>query len=357
MAGTLELSPKFQRRPVWTSSAKSYFIDSILRGFPVPPIHIRLYRSRGGAMREIIDGQQRLRAVFDYIEDKFSLSSTVSSDWSGKRFSDLSEDEQERIQMYKFHAFQYDLISDAQVLEIFSRMNTYSVRLSSQELRHGRYFGEFKSTIDTIARDHLEFWRRFRIFSENSIARMQEVEFTAELAIMMMDGFQDKKKSIDAFYGHLDASWGGAPVMWEQRKGRPVPYEYISGDEVAARIDRVLGLIDETLGDIIVDSPFKRVPLFYTLFSVLYHRLYGVPQVPETLGIGSPARDLESHDITSLRDGVASSAEALHNGGDGHGLSWRESEFVRASSRQTDNLGPRLERFHYLWSESKLGKI
>jgi hypothetical protein len=39
--GSLEISPSFQRRPVWPKPAKSYLIDTIVRGFPVPIIFIR----------------------------------------------------------------------------------------------------------------------------------------------------------------------------------------------------------------------------------------------------------------------------------------------------------------------------
>ena len=39
--GQLELNPAFQRRPVWSDKAKSYLIDTILRGKPIPKVFIR----------------------------------------------------------------------------------------------------------------------------------------------------------------------------------------------------------------------------------------------------------------------------------------------------------------------------
>src|SRR4051812_27577174 len=64
-AGTLLLTPKFQRREVWKPSARSFFIDSLLRDVPIPPIFLRLAQSedRKRAVREVVDGQQRLRTV------------------------------------------------------------------------------------------------------------------------------------------------------------------------------------------------------------------------------------------------------------------------------------------------------
>ena len=50
-----------------------------------------------------------------------------------------------------------------EVLEVFARLNTYSVALNKQELRNGRFFGLFKQSMYQLAYEHLEFWRRQRI--------------------------------------------------------------------------------------------------------------------------------------------------------------------------------------------------
>ena len=39
-AGELEMSPPFQRNPVWTDRQKSFLIDSILNGYPIPEIYM-----------------------------------------------------------------------------------------------------------------------------------------------------------------------------------------------------------------------------------------------------------------------------------------------------------------------------
>src|SRR3989304_4049342 len=76
--GILELSPKFQRRKVWPQKAKSYLLDSVIRGKPTPKILIREHISTATrkTMREVVDGQQRLRAIFEYMEDAFPVSRT-----------------------------------------------------------------------------------------------------------------------------------------------------------------------------------------------------------------------------------------------------------------------------------------
>ena len=66
----LILSPKFQRRKVWTTRGKSYLIDSILRGMPIPQVFIRekIDPELRRTIREVVDGQQRLTAILQFIE-------------------------------------------------------------------------------------------------------------------------------------------------------------------------------------------------------------------------------------------------------------------------------------------------
>src|SRR5258708_29656260 len=91
-ANTLQLTPKFQRRGVWSAAARSFFIDTLLRSMPVPPICIRDTQAAGTEklIREVIDGQQRIAAVLDFIDGKYRLSGSLAAAWAGKYFKDLT---------------------------------------------------------------------------------------------------------------------------------------------------------------------------------------------------------------------------------------------------------------------------
>lgn len=67
--GALEITPKFQRRPVWRTPARSFFIDTMLRGMTEPPLYFRLSQNlqKTKTIREVVDGQQRVRAVLEFI--------------------------------------------------------------------------------------------------------------------------------------------------------------------------------------------------------------------------------------------------------------------------------------------------
>ena len=102
-AGSLTLSPKFQRRPVWPAGAKSYLIDSIVRGIPVPIIFLRQRTNLETLepQREVVDGQQRLRTIitfvapallkdYDKAKDAFTVKRTHNADIAGKQIGRAS---------------------------------------------------------------------------------------------------------------------------------------------------------------------------------------------------------------------------------------------------------------------------
>jgi uncharacterized protein with ParB-like and HNH nuclease domain len=64
---------RYQRKLIWTIEEKQAFIDSILRGFPVPLILLAESTSREGNDLEIIDGMQRLDAIVSFIENRYSV--------------------------------------------------------------------------------------------------------------------------------------------------------------------------------------------------------------------------------------------------------------------------------------------
>src|ERR1035438_5441654 len=88
--GILEITPKFQRRPVWRTPARSYFIDTMLRGMTVPPLYLRMTqnKTKTKSIREIVDGQQRIRSVLDFIAGGYRLAKNLKAPWAGFRFAD-----------------------------------------------------------------------------------------------------------------------------------------------------------------------------------------------------------------------------------------------------------------------------
>jgi uncharacterized protein with ParB-like and HNH nuclease domain len=331
-AGTLVLTPKFQRRGVWSAGARSFFIDTLVRGMPVPPIFLRTRQSddKRKIVREVVDGQQRLSAVLAYKKDDFKLQKSLGKAWAGKRFSELEQQYQDAIDQFSFNCEVFSGVSDQDILAVFARLNTYSVPLNSQELRNGRYFGYFKQSAYRLAYEYVDFWRKHKIFSDRAVARMQEVELTSELLIAQLDGLQDKKKSIDKFYETYEDSFD------EQKK-------------CEGRFRSTMDAVESSLGDDLDDTEFIRPPLFYTLFCVTHQRLYGLPKCDLPT---SKSHSLSANEGNSLRDALVKLSEVIASARDDEEFPSRYSKFVSACLRSTDNIENRTTRLRVLYEEA-----
>jgi hypothetical protein len=298
---------------------------------PVPPIYLRMIPGTqpNRPIHEVVDGQQRIRSVLDYIDGKFRLGRTLVGDWRGKTFEQLGTKNQQQVSSFGFSAEVFKGISDQDVLAVFARLNTYSVPLNPQELRNGKFFGFFKNTSYCLAHEHLEFWRRHKIFNEQSIARMLEVELTSELLIAGHVGMQDKKKTIDHYYKEYENEYSDR-VKDEQRFRTTI-------DEIA-----------QTFNGDLRETEFNRPPFFYTLYCVVHHHLYSLPGEKRS----TPKKRLTKDDRDSLREAVASLSQIISEARDKQPVPRKYGPFVIACLSQTDNIKPRRTRFEYLFDEA-----
>ena len=98
-AGTLNLSPDFQRNPVWTDEQASYLVDTVLSDLPFPEIYLRSRADAKGNLKHegVVHGQQRIRSLLSFAADDLTLEGPeVTSTLVGKSFDDLSKKQKER---------------------------------------------------------------------------------------------------------------------------------------------------------------------------------------------------------------------------------------------------------------------
>jgi hypothetical protein len=202
----LELAPPFQRNPVWTSKQKAYLIDTILRGFPIPELYIKeVIDASGNEKFIVVDGQQRIRACLEFLEDDFPLSESQGAKWADLSFSELPQEYKQRIFAYNFMVRQLPDLPEPVLREVFQRINKSTVSLNRQELRHATYWGEFISSMEKIS--DYEEWEEISIFTANDIRRMLDVEYISELAVAYLHGPQNKKNSLDTYYKHYEETF------------------------------------------------------------------------------------------------------------------------------------------------------
>lgn len=73
--GDIDLQPDFQRGEVWSRAKKQRLVDSVLREWHVPPIHV--IEDLTSRKQEVLDGQQRLTAIRDFVDGEFAVDGTV----------------------------------------------------------------------------------------------------------------------------------------------------------------------------------------------------------------------------------------------------------------------------------------
>src|SRR5574337_1704373 len=80
--GSLLLNPKYQRNPIWSIGQKCFLIDSLISGNPIPQVYInvktRILGKQLLTTYEVVDGQQRLRAILEFMDNKYSLVPTAA---------------------------------------------------------------------------------------------------------------------------------------------------------------------------------------------------------------------------------------------------------------------------------------
>jgi hypothetical protein len=209
--GSLKIKPAYQRKPVWTARQKCYLIESILMRLPVPEIYIQQsITPEGEDNYGIVDGQQRIRTVLQFIgaetdpseqeSNQFALDKlSPQSTWKGLRFSELSDEEKTRFYGYNF-AIRY-LITDSEdeVRDVFRRLNKYLTPLNAQELRNATYSGPFVQLVVSLA--DKDYWIDNKIVSPAQIRRSIDVEFVGELLIGVMHGPQGgSARVIDSYF-------------------------------------------------------------------------------------------------------------------------------------------------------------
>jgi len=275
----LVLSPEFQRRSVWRKGAKSYLLDTIVRGLPIPIIFIRDKRVNLNdfeATRVVIDGQQRLRTVlsfvcpellgdFDKDADGFEVLKSHNKEIAGKPYSMLPDDIKEKILEYEFNVHILPArMDDREVIQIFRRMNSTNYSLNKQELRNAQWFGEFKSLVYELSEEQLPRWRKWKTFTNDNIARMVEAEYVSECLIAII-GKQVTGKSnakIDKYYRDYDE-------------------RFPEKNETKSKFQKVMDIIDELFSESTTTFVLVKQKTYYTLFVYLYDLLYGLKKIAE----------------------------------------------------------------------------
>lgn len=189
--GKFNFDPPYQRDSVWDEEKKSFFIDSILRNYPIPPIflHQKIDDGNGKITFEVVDGKQRLSAIVDFIKGFIPSASEEDDDeLTGVYFDDLSSSKLSEVKKmfwrYQMPIEYIDTEDEKTIDSIFDRLNRNGEKLNGQELRNAKYH-------DTV------FYKRIVGLSEDPYwlenlehldkRRMEDKEFISELMFTLLE--------------------------------------------------------------------------------------------------------------------------------------------------------------------------
>lgn len=149
--GDIDLQPDFQRQEVWANNKKKRLIDTVLRGWSIPPVHlVETSESR----LEVLDGQQRLAALRDFVNNRYSIDGRITpfdsfvQSLHGKFYRQLEPSVKRRIDQYPLRCFRITDYSPEEPSELFYRLNQPTM-LTAGEQRNA-LFGPARQQLKSL---------------------------------------------------------------------------------------------------------------------------------------------------------------------------------------------------------------
>lgn len=215
--GNIDLNPKFQRRNAWKDDKRSMLIESLILGVPVPQIVLAEDPYNKNSFI-VIDGKQRLLTILgflDPIRSEYWRSGRLTklkerSDLNGLRFEDLSMQTKRDLLNSDIRCTVISNVKDIDVLyDIFYRINTGSVPLSTQELRQVLYRSDFADYLYTITAGNQPIHRVLGISGADQ--RLRDIEILLRFFSLVLLG-ANYRGNLKIF---LDQSMEYFAIEWE----------------------------------------------------------------------------------------------------------------------------------------------
>lgn len=262
-AKKLEIRPDFQRKEVWSKAAKLMLIDTIIKNIPMPKIYLETKVDDESTYRVVIDGQQRITAILEYLDGTIILPSNYEDPkWAGKPFKELGSEEKGKFLTYLLDINNLVNPTEKEVRDLYSRVNKYTVQLNKQELRKCDYPGNYIDLAEKMVQ--LPFFDNARIFTASMTRRMNDIEYVEELLAVILEGMQDKKKSLDELCEKYE-------VIPNLKQTEEVFKQTINN------IETIFTGID------ITKTRFKQRTDLYTIFAVVYQMIKSGKKLKEDL--------------------------------------------------------------------------
>jgi len=269
---TLIIDNTYQRRKVWGLKDNVRLIETIILGLVIPEIFLwdcETDPSTGKTLTHIVDGQQRINAIIEFISNKYKLQENFLIDreikkfYANKSFSDLSDIIKTKVWTYHLSIVQLNSeFTKNQVRDMFYRLNLTDYSLNDQEKRNS-LDSAFGKVSEKLA-NH-EIWADYRIFSPNDIRRMADVEYCSNIILLCREGIIDQTR----------------PDKLNQIYSDFVD-KYDDAEKDMHKIQQAISVINQLKSDEMITFAKKKVQL-YTLFSIAFDFIDNKTEITESV--------------------------------------------------------------------------
>lgn len=220
--GALIPRPEFQRRLVWTSKDKDFFIDTVLRGYPFPEIYIangEVNTETGDGTQLLVDGLQRVSTLVEYFEGNPTFTPTLA-----KPYKALEEDEKGKFLEYAVVVRDLGNLTIDEIVAVFKRLNSTQYGLKDMEINNAVYNGELKRFSEAIA-EH-PFFEEYRVFTPSDRRRMGDVSYCLTVIGSMLVGYFNRDSEHEALLSRFNEA-------------------FLQSDEMRNRLETVFDFVQE----------------------------------------------------------------------------------------------------------------
>ncbi|MFC3687209.1 GmrSD restriction endonuclease domain-containing protein [Aquipuribacter hungaricus] len=181
----IDPSPAYQRRARWSVSKQSALIESFLLNVPVPPVYLA---EEEFGYYSVIDGQQRITAVHDFMRGRLELRGLKElPELNNARIDALPEAMRNALRMRPYiRAVTLLRQSDPDLkYEVFIRLNRGGERLTDQEVRNSAMRGPLNDLLIELGSNPF-LWQQFNITpSSERFAQMADVEYVLRFLTLL----------------------------------------------------------------------------------------------------------------------------------------------------------------------------
>lgn len=257
----LVVDDTYQRRSVWSEKDKIRLIETILMNLIIPQLFFWKADTdpdTGASITHIVDGQQRIKAIYSFINNDFKLKAqylldeSVREKYANKSFKELDQETKKAFWNYQLMIIDIDPKATREdIITMFNRLNLTDYNLNDQEKRNSKS-GEFAALARELS--NLSIWDDNHLFTNTDVKRMKDVEFCASLILLNRKGIIDQtdQSALNQAYEELQANYVDA----EKDK-----------ESVISAINTIpFFFIDDT-----VKKFLRKKTQLYTLFSVVFY--------------------------------------------------------------------------------------